>query len=328
MHHKSHLRFKSAALPISQPRIWVGILLALVLALASVMSALAAPGNAFPEVIPLPNGFQPEGITTGVGHTFYAGSLVNGAIYKGDYRTGEGTVIFPGEEGRVSVGMDYDPRSGYLFVAGGPTGNAYIYDGSTGEPLATYMLAEGNSFINDVVVTKDAAYFTNSFQSFYYEIPLSKNGQLPDESDVRTIPLEGDYVPAPGFSANGIDATPNGKQLIIVTSGNGALYLLPAGGSDAQQIDLGGEDVLAGDGILLDGKTLYVVQNQFFQIAVVKLSPDLTIGDVAGTISDSDFRFPTTIAEFGNALYAVNARFDVPNPTPDTEYEVVRVSKR
>jgi hypothetical protein len=38
------------------------------------------------------------------------------------------------------------------------------------------------------------------------------------------------------------------------------------------------------------------------------------------------FRIPTTIAEFGDALYAVNARFDVP-PTPDTEYDVVRVSK-
>jgi hypothetical protein len=33
---------------------------------------------------------------------------------------------------------------------------------------------------------------------------------------------------------------------------------------------------------------------------------------------------PTTIAAFGDALYAVNARFDTP-PTPDTDYDVVRV---
>lgn len=46
----------------------------------------------------------------------------------------------------------------------------------------------------------------------------------------------------------------------------------------------------------------------------------------ADTVTDADFGVPTTTAKFGNDLYAVNARFGTP-PTPDTEHDVVRVSK-
>ncbi len=46
--------------------------------------ASAAPGDTFPKIIPLPNGWQPEGIASGRGTAFYAGSLANGAIYAGD----------------------------------------------------------------------------------------------------------------------------------------------------------------------------------------------------------------------------------------------------
>jgi hypothetical protein len=44
------------------------------------------------------------------------------------------------------------------------------------------------------------------------------------------------------------------------------------------------------------------------------------------TITNSAFRVPTTAAAFGNALYAVNARFGT-NPGPDVEYEIVRVER-
>ncbi len=83
-------------------------------------------------------------------------------------------------------------------------------------------------------------------------------------------------------------------------------------------------NLLDGDGILLQGKTLYVVQNQLNQIAVIKLNSDFSAGTIQTVITSSLFRVPTTIARFGSALYAVNARFDTV-PTPDTEYEVVRV---
>ncbi len=80
-----------------------------------------------------------------------------------------------------------------------------------------------------------------------------------------------------------------------------------------------------GDSILLDGETLYVVQNRLNQIAVVELDADLTSGKLLKRIEDPSFRVPTTIAALGDALYAVNARFGV-TTTPETDYNVVRVS--
>ena len=94
--------------------------------------------------------------------------------------------------------------------------------------------------------------------------------------------------------------------------------------------------MITGDGLVLDGKTLYVVQNFLNQIGVVDLNPALTSGTVLEPITDPSFRIPTTAAEFGSHLYAVNARFDVAAPPfpgsppadPSLKYEMVRVSKR
>ena len=79
--------------------------------------------------------------------------------------------------------------------------------------------------------------------------------------------------------------------------------------------------------VLLDGKTLYVVQNTLHQIAVVRLNSCLTGGEITGYVSDLLFDVPTTIAEFGSRLYAVNARFGAPNPDA-IPYNMVQVSKR
>ena len=300
-------------------------ILILMLIALSVSMIAAAPLKAFPNVIPLPDGFQPEGIATGKGHTFYVGSIPTGAVYRGDLRTGEGDVLVPAQEGRAAIGLKYDERTGLLFVAGGPTGFAYVYNGETGENVAEIQLTTGPAFINDVVITQDAAYFTNSQQPVIYRVPLRNNGKLPGSPTVEEIPLSGDYVFTPGaFNANGIAATPNGKTLIIVNSVDGLLYNVDPDTGEATLIDLGGDTVPNGDGILLQGKTLYVVQNRLNQIAVVELNSALTEGTIVDTITDSDFRVPTTIARFGNSLYAVNARFGT-TPTPDTEYEVVRV---
>ncbi|MGH9176149.1 MAG: SMP-30/gluconolactonase/LRE family protein, partial [Vicinamibacterales bacterium] len=294
------------------------------LALALVQPVLAV--KPFPEVLPLPDGFQPEGIAIGPGTTYYVGSIPTGAIFRGDLRTGEGGLLVEPTEGRMAIGLAVDNSGRRLFVAGGPTGQAYVYDASTGDELAVYRLTELPTFINDVVVTREAAYFTDSRQPVIYRVALGPGGE--PGSTVETIPLGGDFEFVAGaFNANGIDATPNGETLIIVNSTLGTLYTVNPATGVAQEIDLGGATVVNGDGILLDDETLYVVQNRFNQIAVIRLSADLSEGEVVAHITDPNFRVPTTIAEFGNRLYAVNARFGTP-PTPTTEYEIVQVQKQ
>jgi sugar lactone lactonase YvrE len=279
----------------------------------------------FPSVIPLPDGFQPEGIASGRGHDMYAGSLANGGVYQVDISTGEGAYVIPAQEGRVAVGLKFDPRTGYLFVAGGAAGAGYVYDTLTRDTVAVYSFTDQPSFVNDVVVTKDAAYFTDSSQPVLYKVALEANGQLTGGSE--TLPLSGDFVFVPGaFNTNGIDATPNGKYLLIVHSARGELYRVDPATGVALLIDLGGGSVMNGDGILLDGKTLYVVQNLLNQIASVQLNRALERGVIETLLTGSDFDIPTTVAEFGNYLYAINAKFSTP-PTPDTPYEIVRVPK-
>ena len=296
-----------------------------ILALSLAVPGLASAGSAFPDVIPLPNGFAPEGIAIGRGHTFYVGSIPTGAVYMGDLRTGEGDVLVPPHAGRAAIGLKYDTRTDLLYVAGGPTGYAYVYDGSSGEDVAAIQLTTGPSFINDVAITREAVYFTNSFQPVIYKVALDNNGDLPSNPMVEEIMLGGDYVFTAGaFNANGIAASPNGKTLIIVNSTEGALYSVDPDSGFATRIDLDGGSVPNGDGILLQGKTLYVVQNQLNQVAVIELDPDFESGEIVDILTSMNFRVPTTIGKFGNALYAVNARFGTP-VTPDTEYEVVRV---
>src|SRR5574341_1140556 len=285
-------------------------LLLITLSLAMIGGTSAAP---FPEVIPLPDGFQPEGIASGNGTIFYVGSIPTGEIYRGDLQTGEGAVLVPPQAGRNAIGLKFDARTGLLFVAGGPTGYAYIYDAETGANIAAIQLTTLPSFINDVVITRDAVYFTNSFQPILYKVPLANNGELPAVPTAEEIPLGGYYQFTPGaFNANGIAATPNGKTLIIVNTTQGALYRVDPETGVASRINLGTGAVPNGDGILLQGKTLYVVQNFLNQIAVVELNPDFSAGEITTTITSALFRIPTTAAKFGSALYVVNARFDTP----------------
>ena len=301
------------------------VFIIVVLALLST-SAAFAKSSPFPGIIPLPDGFSPEGIVSGYGTDFYAGSLVNGAIFKGDFQSGTGSILVLGAPGSVAVGVDFDERTGYLFVAGGPTGTATVYDTKTGDQVGSYSLAGPDSFLNDVIVTRSGAFFTNSFHARLFELPLSPSGALPDPSAVEVLPLSGDWVEGAGFNANGIDATPNGDALIVVNSGQGTLFNVNPTSGHAELIDLGGASVSDGDGLLLDGKTLYVVRNQENQIAVIKLVPDLSSGELTDTITNPAFDVPTTLTEHGSRLYAVNARFTTP-PTPSTTYDVVEIRK-
>jgi hypothetical protein len=310
----------------------------LLLLLASTSALLVADSASFPEVIPLPDGFGPEGIATGRGTDFYVGAIWSGAVYKGDLRTGAGELLVPPRPGeRFAVGMDVDRRTNYLFVAGGFAPVGYVYNAATGDDAGIFPLGAPGGLINDVVVTREAAYFTDSFQPLLYRLPLGPGGSLPAPDAAEAMMLGGDFVNVPGaVNANGIDATPDAGWLVLVNLELGTTYRVDPWSGYASQIDLGGASLPGADGILLDPRddgtyTLYVVQNALNQIAVVHLEADLLSGVVVGTIVSPDFRVPTTVAEFGNTLYAVNARFDVaPPPLPppsDLEFEVVAVAK-
>ena len=295
------------------------LLVALVLVLTTGVAAGAA---AFPSTIALPRGFQPEGIAIR-GNTFYVGSIPTGAIYRGNLRTGQGAVFIAGVSGRAAIGVEIDNRN-RLFVAGGPTGNGYVYNARTGALIRDYeFTASTTTFINDVVVTNRGAYFTDSRSTSLYRIPIGSGGRL--GTSVQTISLSQPFQLQGMFNANGIDATPNGRWLVIVQSSTGKLFRVNPKTGATTEIALSA-GVPNGDGILLDGRTLYVVQNTLNQIAVVRVNAALSSGTIRARITDGRFAVPTTIDEHGRRLYAVNARFNSMSPST-TNYEVVQVRK-
>jgi sugar lactone lactonase YvrE len=304
----------------------------LVLFLVALALAVVAPGVAtarpFPGLIGLPDGFQPEGIASGRGTSLYVGSIPTGAVWRGDARSGRGAVLVPPHEGRAAIGIKVDRRN-RIFVAGGPTGQGYAYDARTGADLASWQLApEGvETFVNDVVVTRKAAYFTDSRNRQLYVVPLGRHGQLPGQEAVRTLPLTGDLVLQAGNNLNGIVAAKGGRVLIVVQSNTGKLFTVNPRTGVTGEIDLGGATVTNGDGLLLLGRTLFVVRNRLNLIAVVKLSGSLSSGRVVAELTDPDFDVPTTITFTAGALYAVNARFGIANPET-ARYDVVRVNGR
>ncbi|MEV4637492.1 superoxide dismutase [Actinoplanes sp. NPDC049548] len=296
-------------------------------ALAVTTAAPSAPAAAHPvaglrpHVIHLPDGFQPEGIAIGKLPYAYFGSRVDGDIYRASLVTGRGRVISQGP-GTPSLGLKLD-RHGRLFVAGGNGGDARVIDVASGKVLRSYTLQTVPAFINDVVLTGGAAWYTDSTNPVLFQLPLGRHGRLPARA--VPVPLTGDMVYAAGNNANGITATPDGRGLIVVQSNTGKLFRTTYAGVTTE-IDLGGESVPNGDGLWLRGTTLYVVQNRLNVIAKIQLNKRATRGTVVSRTTSPDFDVPTTIAEYGKRFYLPNARFTTP-PTPTTPYTAVAVPR-
>ena len=169
--------------------------LIVVLVAASVLAVpVALAKGPFPATIPLPNGWQPEGIATGNGKTFYAGSRATGAVYSGDLRTGKGVVLVPAvaagrRQGSSSTADGSSSRVPGQARRSSTTRRPALSSANTSSPLRP-------TFINDVAVTNDAAYFTDSNRAVIFKLPLGSGGTLP--AAAQELALTGDFqlVPA------------------------------------------------------------------------------------------------------------------------------------
>lgn len=297
------------------------LVLAVAATAASVVPAAGAGASApSATTIPLPAGIAPEGIVTGRGTTFYAGSLAGGQIVRGDLRRGTVGTFVTAPATTVAAGLSYDERHDLLFAAGGPTGRAGVYDATTGATVAGLQLTTGPSFVNDVIVTRTAAYFTDSVSPQLYVVPIGKGGSIGTPTTLRLSGPAAAFVP--GFNLNGIEATEDGRTLIVVNSTLGKLFTVDARTGASAEIGLGGATATAGDGLWLEDDLLYVVRNRFNQIAVFELNDDdrPTSATLVDTITSPLFEVPTTMAIAGGRLAAVNAQFGLPQPNP---FEVV-----
>ncbi|MFG3003711.1 SMP-30/gluconolactonase/LRE family protein [Streptomyces calvus] len=296
---------------------------AAVAALAAAAGPAEAAGRrpAWPTQFPLPDGWLPEGITIGRAPYAYLGSRADGAIHRTDLRTGRGTVLHQGAPGLTAIGLKLGD-DGLLYVAGGAGGTARLVDARTGALRGTHHLATGSGhFVNDVVLFPDRAWFTDSRDAVLYGVPRGRG-----RGGVRVLPLTGDWEQLPDvINANGIVSTPDGCDVIVVSSTPGELYRVSLETGRARRIALSGaDDVVNGDGLVRVGRTLYVVQNRLNVVTVFDLDARATTATLRRSITDPRFDVPATAARFRDRLYLVNARFTSPQ-TPETTFTAVAV---
>jgi sugar lactone lactonase YvrE len=151
------------------------------------------------------------------------------------------------------MGLKID-KQGRLFVAGGSAGTGRVIDVGTGKVIWNYQITTAPSFVNDVVLPRHYAWFTDSLQALLYGVPLGRHGKPGRPSSFVTLPLTRAWDQVDGFNANGIAQRPNRGALLVINSTSGVLFRVNPQSGRATKVDLGGTSLTAGDGLLVLGK--------------------------------------------------------------------------
>jgi sugar lactone lactonase YvrE len=280
------------------------VLLCALAALATVGVAGSTPRPS-EYVLPGDNVF-PEGIDYwGRTGQFFVTSTGDGSVLRGeiDEATAQPAFVAPTGVMSSAIGVKVDKRAGLLYIAGGPTGTVRVASATTGAVLKTFTSGSGG-FLNDLVVTQNGdVYVTDSFRPTLWRIPAgAPAGALEPWLSFTTGPIQ--YTP--GFNLNGIVETPGGRYLIVVQSSTGRLFRIEVETKEITPIDLGGE-LVRGDGLELDHKTLYAVAQG--AIVKIEMNQGFASGTVVSRTTDPSWLSPTTITLVGGRLLIVNSQF-------------------
>jgi len=258
---------------------------------------------------------HPEGIAFDAKNkVIYTGSAETWALVRIDPGTKEATVVppgatFPSEPFPALLGMEID-TAGRLWLAGGRTGVMAVVDPKTGKELKRFEVpTKEKSLINDVVVLGSHAYFTDTLVPTLWRVGVKGNeiGNLEPWLNLEGSPIQYEK----GANLNGIAATPDGRHLIVVQMNRGLLFRINVADKQIALIDTGGEALATGDGLVIDGRTLYVVRQGEQEVVTVQLSDDLSKGRVVNRFKDPALAWPATAAKVGSELVVVNTQFNM-----------------
>ncbi|MGW4520360.1 hypothetical protein [Amycolatopsis sp. NPDC004378] len=296
-------------------------ILALPFALLLLTLAVAAPATAATRVIVLPGARSAEGITAAGGGEYYTGDLVAGTIFREDLGRGTAERFIEAPPGTTAAGVDLDRRHDLLFVAGGNGGKAYVYNVRTKTKVADFTFGDPRtSYVNDVVVTPQGAWFTDSYHPQLFFVPDAA-GVL---GTPRTLPLSGPGAGgSPGnFFMNDVIATPSGDTLLVAATTPGKVYTIdPRTGVSKEIAGVNSPSVVS---LVLEGNRLWAVQLDD-RITRWCLDGDLSHGTAAGTITDPLFDQPVSAIKVGNRLAVVNSHIYSGYPPTSPTYEVLVV---
>lgn len=277
------------------------------LALSSCMLLAAARDTseiALPDAISFPEGIA----VTHDGKTAYTAGSSDGTIARIDLASGRGAVLPNALRGQVeragAFGMKLDDK-GRLWISGGRSRNIYVVDPQTDRRLATIATDPRTGLINDAVIAGRRIWFTDSLAPVLWSVDLDK--PLPATA-TRWMSYDGTPLEyAEGGNLNGIAAA-GPDTLIVVQANKGLLFRIDTRDRKVESIDLGGETVIGGDGLVLDRDMLYVIRTAESEIVSIRLASGQRSGKIVARVKPASVRLPATAAKAGNDLIVVNAQ--------------------
>jgi Cu-Zn family superoxide dismutase len=296
-------------------------IVALLCALSVAVAAGVAGARGLPSSYVLPGAAVfPEGIDywPAKGH-YFVSSTTDGSVLRGEIGspTAQAAFVAPTGVQFSAVGVTVDVKNELLYVSGGFAANVRVANASTGAVVRTFTTGAGG-FINDGVVARGGDVFvTDSFLPMLWRIPAG----APSGAAEPWLSWTGtafNHV-AGQFNANGIVETENGRFLIVANLFTQELYRVDKRTKHVTLIDLHGQKV-AGDGLELNGKTLYAVEPT--GIAKIRLDAGYASGTVVSRTADPSFDSPTTAALARGRLIVVNSQFSRLGGTPILPFKV------
>ncbi|CAH0999344.1 hypothetical protein LEM8419_00642 [Neolewinella maritima] len=273
------------------------------------------PGPVANQIVPIIITEQakfPEGIAyDATTNRVYTGSTVDGTIYAG-LKTDSRLQPLPTTGASIGVAVGMDISGTDLYVAGGPTGSAYVVNlgnNQVRELPSDEVPAGDSTFINDVTVGADGtAYLTDSYFPVLYRYTGGDSLESWLDLDSTIINYQA------SFNLNGIVIAPGDRYLLTVQSNTGILFRIDVTDRSVTEVNVGGFSLTAGDGLALDNDLLFVVRNQNAEVVTIAMDGDYANGQVVGITNSPDFRFPTTVAATPDSLLLVNGQLDQRGP--------------
>jgi sugar lactone lactonase YvrE len=255
----------------------------------------------------------PESVAVDAGSgRFWVTSVKDGTIFTGVVGSAAPATVFSpaGAGGRtIATGIAY--ASGRLAVAGRQTGKAFVYDARSGRLIGRMRtgLPPKRTWLNDVAFGAHGdAYFTDSTAPVLWRARRTRGGyRLQRFLDFTGTPVRYRTASgAGGINVNGIAASADGHDLVIGKRNDNALFHVDVRTKRVRRVALPAGAVTTPDGLVLRGRTLYVVQNTPSAVKVLRLSRDYTTAAVRGTITDPSFAFTTGAAVYRDRLLVVS----------------------
>ena len=249
------------------------------------------------------------GVDKRAGVFYVSATNQSGAIYRGSTRRKDQVLELwqPPRAGDNGRGIAVD-RLGRVYVAGGPAAEVRVFSRG-GALLAELPTGAAGSFLNDVWVGPDgAAYVTDSSLPVIWRVSHGRDGwRIERWLDVSSTIA---YTPSlTDFDLGGIVSTSDRRFLLTTQGTTGQLWRIDLRTRAIAEVDLRGQRLTNADGIVLRGRTLWVVQNFTRQITRLRLHgryERATVEDVLATPADRTF---TTAKRVAGRLLVVDSKF-------------------